>query len=88
VETTSIRLPAFLVEAVERAASRSGVTKSTVVRRALEQYLEQTDTAPRQGLLAAVDRLVTYPGSGVGDLSVRGEDYLREMFRGRRNRSR
>jgi hypothetical protein len=88
VETTSIRLPAFLVEAIERAAAGSGVTKSTIVRRAVERYLQESGSPPARGLLATVDRLVTYPGSNVGDLSVRGEHYLREMFRGRRDRSR
>lgn len=88
VETTSIRLPAHLVEAIERVAARSGLTRSTLVRQAVEDYLRKTSAEPRRGLVALVDDLVTYPGSKVGDLSTRGEDYLREMFRGRRRRSR
>jgi Arc/MetJ-type ribon-helix-helix transcriptional regulator len=85
VETTSIRLPPGLIHAIERAAARRGVSRSTLVREAIEEYLRGAESA---GLVALVDRLVTYPASGLGDLSTRGEEILRERFRGRRRRAR
>lgn len=88
METTSLRLPAHLVEAIEKVAAQTGVTRSTLVRRAVEQYLRSSGAEPRQSRLALVDRLVDYPGSGRGDLSRRGEEYLRELFRARRHRPR
>jgi len=85
VETTSIRLPPALIQAIERAAVGRGVSRSTLVREALEEYLRRTGST---GLGALVDRLVTYPGSGVGHLATRGEEILRERFSGRRRRAR
>jgi len=85
VDTTSIRLPPGLIQAIERAAARRGVSRSTLVREALEEHLRGAGSA---GLAGLVDRLVTYPGSGVGDLSTRGEEILRERFHGRRRRPR
>ena len=85
METTSIRLPPSLIQSIERAATRRGVNRSTLVREAVEDYLHR---AGGGGLVALIDRLVTYPGSGVGDLSTRGEQILRERFRGRRRRAR
>jgi Arc/MetJ-type ribon-helix-helix transcriptional regulator len=88
METTSIRLPHELIVTLERARTRRGVTRSDLVREAIEAYLRQIQEAPTSGLGALVDSLVTYPGSGVGDLATRGEHYLREKFGARRRRPR
>src|SRR5207249_6465894 len=85
VETASIRLPPALIQAIERAAAGRGVSRATLVREALEEYLRRTGST---GLGVLVDRLVTYPGSGVGHLATRGEEILRERFSGRRHRAR
>ncbi|MBI2898153.1 MAG: ribbon-helix-helix protein, CopG family [Deltaproteobacteria bacterium] len=88
METTSIRLPESLARAVARVAARRGLARSTIVRKALEDYLRRTGEESARGLGALVDALVDYPGSGVGDLGARGEDHLRRRFRGRRARPR
>ena len=88
VETTSVRLPSRLVDALDAAAARQGVNRSTIVRKALEEHLGRASVVERKGLAALVEGLVTYSGSGVGDLGARGEEYLRERFRGRRRRPR
>lgn len=38
--------------------------------------------------LALLDRLLTYEGSGRGDLAARSEEYLRQIFHEQRRRSR
>lgn len=88
VNTTSIRLGEALARTLDRLASRRGVARSTVVRRAIEDYLRRAGGTRAERLGALVDALVDYPGSGVGDLGARGEDYLRRTFRGRRDRPR
>jgi len=45
VETTSIRLPPGLIQAIERAAARRGISRSTLVREALEEYLRGAGSA-------------------------------------------
>lgn len=88
METTSIRLPEPLARTLDRLASRRGVTRSAVVRQAIEDYLRRAGEKRVEGLGARVDALVDYSGSGVGDLGARGEEYLRRTFRGRRDRTR
>lgn len=87
METTSVRLPARLVASLEAAASRRGVKRSTIVRKALEEHLGRARVR-KSGMAALIATLVNYEGSGVGDLASRSEHYLHEMFRDRRRRSR
>jgi Arc/MetJ-type ribon-helix-helix transcriptional regulator len=82
METASFRLPPAILRALERAAELEGVAKSAVVRAALQRYLEQQEASRTTGAL--VDALVTYRGSGKGDLAARSEEILRARFRGRR----
>lgn len=88
METTSIRLPEALVRSVDRLASQRGVDRSTLVRAAIDEYLQRSGERRSEGLGALVDALVTYPGSGVGDRGARSEEYLRRTFRERRRRPR
>ena len=88
METTSFRLPSGLVSALGRNAKRKGVTKSVLVRRALERYLLRDDASQSRTLGAFIDSLVVYEGSGRGDLAVKAESILRARLSGRKHRSR
>ena len=56
------------------------------VREAVEEYCAGQRARDDADPVALVERLVTYPGSGRGDLAQRSEEYLREMARERRRR--
>jgi hypothetical protein len=86
MNTASFRLPPGLLEALERSAKRAGRPKSDLVRAALERYLGGFDRKGRSTTGELVDSLVTYEGSGVGDLASRGEAHLRARFHARRRR--
>ena len=83
---TSIRLPDHLVRQVDEVAAQQRITRSEVVRDAVAQYCTAARSARTHDPVALVEQLVTYPGSGRGDLARRSEDYLREIFRARRRR--
>ena len=87
MSTTSIRLPDHLVRELDEVAGRRRATRSDLIREAVEQYCATTRSEEEVDPVALVDRLVTYDGSGRGDLARRSERYLREIF-GERRRSR
>ena len=82
---TSIRLPDHLLRELDEVAGRRRTTRSELVREAVEQYCATVRSDERDPV-ALVDRLVTYTGSGRGDLARRSEHYLREIFGERRRR--
>ena len=84
---TSIRLPDHLVRELDEVAARRKATRSELVRDAVEQYCSTARLAKESDPVALVEQLVTYRGSGRGDLARRSEQYLREMFGARRQRS-
>jgi len=83
---TSIRLPDHLVRELDELAARRRTTRSDVVRDAVEHYCAAASAAEQADPVILVERLVTYPGSGRGDLARRSEHYLRELFDERRRR--
>lgn len=83
---TSIRLPDHLVRELDEVAGRRHTTRSDLVREAVEQYCAALRSGGELDPVALVDSLVTYEGSGRGDLGRRSEHYLREIFRERRRR--
>jgi Arc/MetJ-type ribon-helix-helix transcriptional regulator len=85
---TSIRLPDHLVHDVDEVAARRRSTRSEVVREAVAEYCAAARGGRELDPVALVERLVTYPGSGRGDLAERSEFYLRALFRARRRRPR
>jgi hypothetical protein len=85
---TSIRLPDDLVRDVDEVAARRRSTRSEVVREAVAEYCAVARGGREIDPVALVERLVTYPGSGQGDLAQRSEFYLRALFRARRRRPR
>jgi hypothetical protein len=88
VNTASFRLPPELLSALERSAARARRPKSELVRSALEEYLARAGGEGGVTLSQLIDQLVTYEGSGVGDLGTRGEAHLRARFHARRHRPR
>jgi metal-responsive CopG/Arc/MetJ family transcriptional regulator len=83
---TSIRLPDHLTRDLDEIAARRRTTRSELVREAVEEYCTGHRSRNDSDPVALVERLVTYRGSGKGDLAERSEEYLREMFRDRRGR--
>lgn len=79
MNTISLKMPETLAIRLEATARRKGVSKSTLIREALEAYL-QTDRAehPESALSQAADLVGVL--SGPGDLSV-NKDYLRDFGR-------
>jgi metal-responsive CopG/Arc/MetJ family transcriptional regulator len=83
---TSIRLPDHLARDLDEIAARRHLTRSEIVREAVEEYCAGQRARDDADPVALVERLVTYAGSGRGDLAQRSEEYLREMARERRRR--
>jgi metal-responsive CopG/Arc/MetJ family transcriptional regulator len=83
---TSIRLPDHLVRELDEEAARRKTSRSDLVRDAVEQYCASSRGRDESDPVAMVERLVTYQGSGRGDLARRSELYLREIFSERRRR--
>ena len=73
MNTISLKVPETLAIRLEDAARQKGVSKSALIRNALETYL-QTDRAehPESALSRAADLVGVL--SGPEDLSVSGED--------------
>ena len=75
--TISLKVPATLAVRLEDAARQRGVSKSLLIRRALEEYL-QTDGVEEPG--SALSQAADLAGvlSGPKDLSA-NKDYLRNF---------
>jgi Arc/MetJ-type ribon-helix-helix transcriptional regulator len=83
---TSLRLPEHLTRWLDDIATRRRISRSAVVREALEQYCASGQASADLDPVALVEQLVDYTGSGRGDLGRHGEQYLRELFGERRRR--
>lgn len=83
MEPTTLRLPGELAKAADRVAERRGLTRSEVIRDALEAYCREAEKPANRGRVDRIAELVRYRGSGIGDLASRGEEHLRRRFRER-----
>lgn len=88
METTSIRLPDALARELDEIAEDRRITRSELIREAIESYCAASRTEQPADRLALVRRLVDYQGSGRGDLAERSEVYLRALFDERRRQRR
>jgi Arc/MetJ-type ribon-helix-helix transcriptional regulator len=88
MDLTTVRLPERLERSLDEIAERRQVTRSLVVREALEQYCARAHKKQRESRVELVQGLLGYPGSGVGDLASRSEEHLRKRFRAKQRRSR
>jgi Arc/MetJ-type ribon-helix-helix transcriptional regulator len=81
---TSLRLPDALARELDEIAARRRTTRSDAIREAVEQYCATARKGGKPDRIDLLQRLVTYGGSGRGDLAENGERYLRDLFRARR----
>lgn len=88
VKPTTLRLPDELSRELDRIAEERHVTRSDIAREALEQYCSAVRKGQHGSRVTLLQSLVTYPGSGRGDLARQGRRYLREMFDAKRRRHR
>jgi metal-responsive CopG/Arc/MetJ family transcriptional regulator len=88
MDLTTVRLPENLARSVDEIAKQRQVSRSDVVREALEQYCERAIKAEPRSRVELLSSLIAYEGSGVGDLASRSEEYLRKRFNARRRRPR
>jgi hypothetical protein len=77
VERTTVTLPAALARRVRAQARTSGRSVSSILREALEAYLEGQEPP-------GLPSFTGVGASGRGDLSERVEELLAERFRGTR----
>jgi hypothetical protein len=72
MKTISLKLPAALNARLDRAAKRSKQSKSSVVRAALEQFLNGAQPSPRKRPVSVLDLAGDLVGcvEGPGDLST------------------
>ncbi len=79
--TISVRLDKETKSILEKIASQLRTTKSRVIKLSLKEYcsrlLEERQRYPYELIKDLLDK----EGSGKGDLSIRGEEVLREAFR-------
>lgn len=87
MDLASIRLSENLVRSIDEIARQRHVTRSEVIREALEQYCVRSRKKQRLARVELLQQLVSYPGSGVGDLASRSEEHLRRRFRAQRRRT-
>lgn len=77
----SVRLDSETESELERTAKLLNVTRSKIIKRSLKEFcfsiLEKKKMSPYELIKDLIDK----EGSGKGDLSVRGEEILREAFR-------
>lgn len=85
---TSVRLPDSLLGDLDRIAESRDLTRSELIREALEDYVVSTGPGSATTRGELVDGLVTYRGSGRADLAERTEQVLRERLGVSRRRSR
>ncbi|WP_419935136.1 ribbon-helix-helix domain-containing protein [Candidatus Palauibacter sp.] len=75
----SLKMPRHLAREVSEAARRRGVSRSALIREALETFLRRERAAPTVSALSrAVDLVGAFPGPD--DLSV-NPDYMRGFGR-------
>jgi len=77
----SVRLDKETEELLERAARIAHKPKSRVMKESIKDYCSRIVTRQGERPYELVKDLIGKEASGRGDLSVRGEEILREMLR-------
>ena len=77
----SARLDKETEELLERAARITSKPKSRVMKESIRDYCLRVVIRERKSPYDLAKDLIGKEGSGRGDLSVRGEEMLREMLR-------
>jgi Ribbon-helix-helix protein, copG family len=82
----SVRLDKETEELLEKASKLSGTSKSAVVKRSIKEYCIPLVKEKQKNPSDIIKELIKErPGSGRGNLSVRGEEILRDMLRKKHN---
>lgn len=82
--TTSMRFSPELLEALDHLAAERQTTRSDLVREAVEKFVAEARARGPADRLTLLRSLVTYPGSGKGDLAANNKAHLAKLFRDRR----
>ncbi len=81
----SVRLDRETEELLEKAARIMSKPKSKIMKESIKQYCSQVVTRKKMSPYELAKDLIGKEGSGRGDLSIRGEEILRELFRKKRH---
>jgi hypothetical protein len=76
----SVRLDEETRAILERTAKALDTTKTEVLKRSIRDFCLKTLKEKRKKPYELIQDLVGREASGIGDLSVRGEEILREHF--------
>lgn len=78
---TSVRLDKKTESLLEETARVTHISKTEVIKRSLRQYCPPVINEKRRHPYKLIEDLLNKVGSGRGDLSIKGEEILRELFR-------
>ncbi len=79
----SVRLGNEIESELEKTAKLLHTTKSNIIKRSLKEFCSGIREEKEKSPYELIKDLLDKEGSGNGNLSVRGEDILREAFRRR-----
>lgn len=77
---TTYRIDDALLAQLDAVAERRGLTRTTVVREAIAQYVAAAAEPRDRTLVELAEALAPAAGSGVPDLGSRSEEHLRALF--------
>ncbi len=77
----SVRLDKETESLLEKTASALKTSKAEVIKQSLSDYCARVLSERRKQPYEIIKDLIEKGGSGRGDLSVKGEEILRERFR-------
>ncbi len=77
----SVRLDKEIESMLEKTASALKTSKAEVIKQSLSDYCARVLSERRKRPYEVIKDLIEKRGSGKGDLSVKGEEILRERFR-------
>lgn len=81
----SVRLDKETEDLLEKTSRILGTTKSEVIKKSIKEYCAPVIKERKINHYELIQRLIKdCPGSGRGDLAIRSEEILREMFRRKR----
>ena len=81
----SVRLDKETEELLEKAARIMSKPKSKIMKESIKQYCSHVVTQKKMSPYELAKDLIGKEGSGRGDLSIRGEEILRELFKKKRH---
>ena len=77
----SVRLDSETEELLEKTAKLMSKPKSKVMKESIKEYCSRIIIQKKRSPYELAKDLIGKEGSGRGDLSVRGEEILRELFK-------